>query len=170
MVLPTPPLLLPMVIIFMTFSVYESGPLNGPINKSVGLSETACQRAILLKSKVFLLRGQISVGWPDALRKTGQNVVVGLTFRHKFYRGNPVIRTLVLLVLVGCASASSKKIKGPDGTDHYSIVCNEIIRCYQKANDVCGKYKIVNSIHNVNHMGMAMSQGESHLLVKCEDK
>lgn len=81
---------------------------------------------MLLKSKVFLLRGQISVGWPDALRKTGQFSSLELTFRHKFYRGSNVYKTFLLLVLVGCA-ASAKKIKGPDGSDH------------------------LNSIHNVNH-------------------
>lgn len=72
------------------------------------------------------------------------------------------MKYFILLALVGCA-AGSKKLKGPDGSEHYSLQCFNINACYEKASELCGKYKIVNSIP-------ATEEEQFHLLVKCEEK
>jgi len=75
-------------------------------------------------------------------------------------------KILVLgLVLSGCGTANV--INGPDGTPHQLISCSNIEGCYQKAAEVCGKYKIINTSSETS--GMNGTTGTTiKLLVKCE--
>ncbi len=70
---------------------------------------------------------------------------------------------LMIIILWGCASATSKKILGPDGTENVLIKGIDIEICYAKAREVCnGTYKIINSNSDTDQYGT-----EFNLLVKC---
>lgn len=71
----------------------------------------------------------------------------------------------VLAALSGCATTET--IAGPDGEPAQLITCGAIKLCYQKATEVCGKYKILNT---TSEFSGEHSSGTSqiHLLVKCE--
>ncbi len=75
----------------------------------------------------------------------------------------------LILLIAGCSHTSQKTIVGPDGTKHKLITCNEVEDCYQKANELCGEYKIVNSSTNTSGVENITSS-EIQLLVKCEEK
>ncbi len=70
----------------------------------------------------------------------------------------------LLLLFAGCA-VTQKTITGPDGTKHKLISCNEVEKCYGKAKDLCGTYKIVNT--STEGAGDAKI---IKLLVKCDEK
>lgn len=67
--------------------------------------------------------------------------------------------------MASCTSVQT--IKGPDGTDHQLVHCYSIKNCYERASEVCGKYKIVNTSNEVS--GTKNNSSTSiNLLVKCE--
>lgn len=76
-----------------------------------------------------------------------------------------VIFVFTLLLFTGCTTAT--KIVGPDGTENQLISCEQIEDCYQKATEVCGKYKIVNTSSEVSGYN-GISGTTVKLLVKCE--
>lgn len=70
---------------------------------------------------------------------------------------NTITLSSLVLFLAGCATA--KAIIGPDGAENQLISCDDVERCYKKANEVChGPYKIVNTI---------TAEDTVSLLVKC---
>lgn len=80
------------------------------------------------------------------------------------------IGTLVLggcFLLAGCSSVES--VRGPDGTPHRLVHCRMGLKhCHEKAAEVCGKYRVVNSSGQVKGYTDETSEGETALLIKCE--
>lgn len=80
------------------------------------------------------------------------------------------MKTIVILslaiTLVSCAS--SKIINGPDGSPHQLIRCGMLEKCYEKATEVCGKYKIVNTATETSGMN-GNTSSTINLLVKCDN-
>jgi hypothetical protein len=125
---------------------------------------------MLRKLKVFLLRGQISVGWPDALRKTGQFYALELTFRQIFIEVN-MKNIAVFLLIISCAHHTSQKtVKGPDGSKHKLVSCGAIEACYNRSAELCGTYKIVNTSHDTYTDGNGKTHTSVNLLVKCDER
>jgi hypothetical protein len=73
---------------------------------------------------------------------------------------------LLLAAVVACTSA--RPIKGPDGSESFLISCPKMSDCYEKATEVCGRYKIVDK--TVTTSGANGNSGSSiDLLVRCEN-
>lgn len=78
---------------------------------------------------------------------------------------NPLM--VLLFIVAGCATP--KDVKGPDGTPHKLLTCDEIEDCYEEASQICGKYKIVNTSQHANAVTNGHGGGSySKMLVKCE--
>ncbi len=75
------------------------------------------------------------------------------------------MKVITLLFLISACAVSQKTITGPDGTKHKLISCNEVEKCYGKAKDLCGTYKIANT--STEGAGDAKV---IKLLVKCDEK
>jgi hypothetical protein len=74
---------------------------------------------------------------------------------------------LVLLILSACAS--SKNVKGPDGTPHKLITCSQLGKCFEKAAEVChGSFKQVSTEAKTIPGYNGTTTEEINLLVKCE--
>ncbi len=71
----------------------------------------------------------------------------------------------LILMLTGCVSA--KMISGPDGSPHQLISCGSVEQCYDKAAEICGKYKIINTSSETSGANGSTSSSIK-LLVKCE--
>jgi hypothetical protein len=75
---------------------------------------------------------------------------------------------LVLILLAACAS--SKNVKGPDGTPHKLITCSQLGKCLEKAAEECeGNFRQresnVTTIPGYN----GTTTEEIKLLVECEN-
>lgn len=78
-----------------------------------------------------------------------------------------MIRILVFVLLIGCAS--SKNVKGPDGTPHKMISCSQLGKCYEKAASECaGQFKPVETEINEIPGYNGTTTEEIKLLVKCD--
>ena len=74
---------------------------------------------------------------------------------------------LLLFFFFGCAS--SKNVKGPDGTPHKLITCSQLGKCFEKAAEVCeGSFKQVNTETKTIPGYNGTTTEEIKLLVKCE--
>ncbi len=72
-----------------------------------------------------------------------------------------------LLIILGCAS--SKEVKGPDGTPHLQITCSQLGKCYEKAAEKCfGQFKPVETVINEIPGYNGTTTEEIKLLVKCD--
>lgn len=76
-----------------------------------------------------------------------------------------ILSLIVLLSISGCVT--SKVITGPDGSFHHLIYCGDIESCYEKATEICGKYKIINTSSETSG-GNGTTSTSQRLLVKCE--
>lgn len=76
-----------------------------------------------------------------------------------------ILGLLFLLSISGCVT--SKVITGPDGSPHHLISCGDIENCYEKAAELCGKYKIINN-STVTSGGNGTTSTTQKVLIKCE--
>lgn len=75
-----------------------------------------------------------------------------------------------LALLFACSHmVSQKSIVGPDGTKHKLIECGEVEDCYKRASELCGTYKIVNTVSETSGTEIA-TDTTIKLLVKCDEK
>ncbi len=73
------------------------------------------------------------------------------------------------ILLVACAS--SRNVKGPDGTPHKLISCSQLGKCYEKAAEVCkGSFKQVETNVETIPGYNGTTTEEIKILVKCETK
>jgi hypothetical protein len=62
------------------------------------------------------------------------------------YLRKTMLKLIPILFLCASCAATSKNIKGPDGTEHKLISGTNIELCYTKATEICnGTYKIINT-------------------------
>ena len=74
---------------------------------------------------------------------------------------------LILILLTACAS--SKNVKGPDGTPHKLITCSQLGKCFEKAAEVChGSFRQVETNVQTIPGYNGTTTEEIKILVKCE--
>ncbi len=77
------------------------------------------------------------------------------------------MKVLTLFLLIACAS--SKTVKGPDGTPHLLITCSQMGKCYEKAAEKCaGQFKPVETTIKEIPGYNGTTAEEIKLLVKCD--
>lgn len=74
------------------------------------------------------------------------------------------------LTLISCVTATVKDVQGPDGELHHLVECSYVEYCYEKATEICGKYKIVNTTNKVSSQQAetgANTETDTQMLIKC---
>jgi|GEM_PF-1737008 len=87
----------------------------------------------------------------------------------KMYRRAKTSSTAILLgsLLAGCSTVES--VRGPDGTPHRLVHCRLGLKdCYQKAAEICGKYRVIQESGQARGHSDEKSEEELALLIKCE--
>lgn len=83
---------------------------------------------------------------------------------HRAGKGTAIV---VLGLLAGCSTVES--VRGPDGTPHMLVHCRLGLKdCYQKAAELCGKYRVIQESGQARGNSDESSEQELALLIKCE--
>lgn len=80
------------------------------------------------------------------------------------------MKLIFFILIVSCSHVSQKTVVGPDGSKHKLVSCIGVEKCYEKAAQLCGKYKIVNTSHDTNGIGNSPTTTTIKLLVKCDEQ
>ena len=61
------------------------------------------------------------------------------------------------------------RVPGPDGSNSYLVSCSDTYWCYQRANELCGRYKIINTTYETDRSFDGTYVGTTtKMLIKCE--
>lgn len=73
-----------------------------------------------------------------------------------------------LPMLLSACQTSVNRVPGPDGTTSYLVSCSDTYYCYHRANELCGRYEIINTTYDDDTYFDGSYRGRmTKMLIKC---